>query len=257
MNLKKLLLTNNECYIANKNKKHIPKGGLLHSTGANNPYLSRYIAPDDGLLGKPSSQHWNQVLTGGRKACVHAFIGKLKDGSVATYQVLPWDMPCWGSGSGSLGPTKNANNNGYLQVEICEDGLNDKDYFDLVYKEAVELFAYWSKKFNWNPLTDIICHSEGHKKGISSNHADVMHWFPKYGKNMDLFRQDVKKKIEQGGEDMTEKVYNTLSECPDYAKPTIKKLIDKKLLNGSSNGLNLTESMLRILVITDRAGLYK
>ena len=38
----------------------------------------------------------------------------------------------------------------------------------------------------------IICHSEGAKLGIASNHGDVMHWFPKHGKSMDTFRADVK-----------------------------------------------------------------
>ena len=28
--------------------------------------------------------------------------------------------------------------------------------------------------------------------GIASNHADVMHWFPKHRKSMDTFRADVK-----------------------------------------------------------------
>ena len=37
-----------------------------------------------------------------------------------------------------------------------------------------------------------ICHSEGYKRGIASNHGDVMHWFPKHGKSMDTFRADVK-----------------------------------------------------------------
>lgn len=251
MNLKKLLLTNNECYKIGK--KHTVKGIMVHSTGANNPNLGRYVGPDDGYLNS-GSNHWNVLHPNGRQVCVHAFIGKLKDGSIATYQTLPWDMVGWHSGPGARG---SANYSGFIGFEICEDGLTDKIYFDKVYKEAVELCAYLCKEYKLNPIVDILCHSEGYKKGIASNHADVMHWFPKFGKSMDIFRQDVKKEIEQGGEEVTEKVYNTLSECPDYAKPTIKKLIDKKLLNGSSNGLNLTESMLRILVITDRAGLYK
>ncbi len=53
------------------------------------------------------------------------------------------------------------------------------------------------------------------------------------------------------------KRYNTINEIPDWAKPTIKKLIEKNLLNGSDKGLNLSEDMLRILVINDRAGIYK
>ncbi|HQA15945.1 MAG TPA: amidase, partial [Candidatus Avimonas sp.] len=49
MNLKKLIFTSNDCYRAGKTIA--PKGILVHSTGANNPNLKRYVGPDDGLLG--------------------------------------------------------------------------------------------------------------------------------------------------------------------------------------------------------------
>ena len=39
-----------ECYTAGR--KITPKGIMVHSTGANNPNLKRYVGPDDGLLGK-------------------------------------------------------------------------------------------------------------------------------------------------------------------------------------------------------------
>jgi N-acetylmuramoyl-L-alanine amidase len=79
-----------------------------------------------------------------------------------------------------------------IGFEICEDGLSDPAYFSAVYKEAVELCVYLCKQYG---LTEknIICHCEGCKLGIASNHGDVMHWFPKHGKNMDTFRADVKK----------------------------------------------------------------
>ena len=47
MNLRKLILTENACYKAGKTI--VPKGIMVHSTGANNPYLKRYIGPDDEL----------------------------------------------------------------------------------------------------------------------------------------------------------------------------------------------------------------
>ena len=50
MNLHKLIFTNNACYKAGH--KITPKGIMVHSTGANNPWLKRYVGPDDGLLGK-------------------------------------------------------------------------------------------------------------------------------------------------------------------------------------------------------------
>ena len=83
MNLNTQLLTNNACYITGK--IITPQGVMVHSTGANNPNLNRYVAPDDGKLGTPSSNNWNQYHPQGREVCVHAFIGKLKDGSIATY----------------------------------------------------------------------------------------------------------------------------------------------------------------------------
>lgn len=179
MNLVQHFLTKNDCYIAGK--KITVKGLMLHSTGANNPLLSRYI--DDPELGKISSNHWNQPTPGGRQVCVHAFIGKDKDGNIKTYQTLPWNHRGWGGGGTS--------NDTHIHVEICEDDLKDPKYFAAVYKEAVELFTYLSKMFGLTQ-SDIITHSEGHKLGIASNHADVMHWFPKHGKSMDTFRADVK-----------------------------------------------------------------
>ena len=90
MNLKKLIITENECYKVGQKIK--PKGIMIHSTGANNPYLRRYIGPDDGLLGENQyNNHWNQLRPGGKQVCAHAFIGKLKNGSIASYQTLPWE----------------------------------------------------------------------------------------------------------------------------------------------------------------------
>ena len=44
---------------------------------------------------------------------------------------------------------------------------------------------------------------------------------------------------------------------PDWAKPTIQKLTDKGYLKGDKNGaLGLTNDLLRMLVINDRAGVY-
>lgn len=189
MNLHKRILTENACYKAGRTIA--PKGIMVHSTGANNPNLKRYVGPDDGLLGKNQyNNHWNQEKPGGRQVCVHAFIGKLADGTVATYQTLPWNYRGWHCGSGPKG----SGNDTHISFEICEDNLADASYFGKVYNEAVELCAYLCKEYG---LTEknIICHSEGHAQGIASNHGDVMHWFPKHGKNMDTFRAAVKERL--------------------------------------------------------------
>lgn len=58
--------------------------------------------------------------------------------------------------------------------------------------------------------------------------------------------------------------YNTLAEVPEWGRPTVKKLIDKKAIKGSGkkdeNGdpadMNLSEDMVRLLVWDDRMELY-
>lgn len=127
MNLRKLIFVNNECYKAGKTIT--PKGIMVHSTGANNPNLKRYVGPDDGLLGRNQyNNHWNQPRPDGRQVCVHGFIGKLADGSIATYQTLPWNHRGWHAGGKA--------NDTHIGFEICEDNLNDASYFNKVYKKA-------------------------------------------------------------------------------------------------------------------------
>lgn len=215
MNLKKLILTQNECYKAGRTIT--PKGIMVHSTGANNPNLKRYVGPDDGLLGKNQyKNHWNQHRPDGRQVCVHAFIGKLADGSIATYQTLPWNHRSWHAGGKA--------NDTHIGFEICEDGLTDATYFNKVYKEAVELCVFLCKQYG---LTEknIICHSEGYKLGIASNHADVMHWFPKHGKSMDTFRSDVKKLLETSN---TQKKYYRV-QVGAFSVKTNAEALQKKL----------------------------
>ena len=51
-------------------------------------------------------------------------------------------------------------------------------------------------------------------------------------------------------------VYNTLDEVPGYAKATIEKLMGKDLLVGTGSGLKLSEDMIRVFTVLDRAGLF-
>ena len=201
MNLQKLIFTNNACYKAGRTI--VPKGIMVHSTGANNPNLRRYVGPDDGQLGvNQYGNHWNQNTPDGRQVCVHAFIGKLANGSIATYQTLPWNWRGWHGGGDS--------NSTHIGFEICEDDLKDAAYFRKVFTEAAELCAHLCKQYGLNEA-DIICHSEGYKLGIASNHGDVMHWFPRHGENMDTFRAAVKKLL-VGAAPVTSTV-STRDEC--------------------------------------------
>lgn len=194
MRLRQQYLTRNDCYRAGKTIR--VKGVMVHSTGANNPRVSRYV-PGDGELGRNTGgNHWDQP----GKLCVHAFVGRFADGGVGTVQTLPWNRRAWHCGSGRKG----SGNDTHIAFEICEDGLTDPAYFQAVYWEAVELTAMLCREYGLDPLADgvVICHAEGHKRGIASNHGDVLHWFPRHEKNMDDFRADVARTL-KGEESMS------------------------------------------------------
>lgn len=196
------LLTHNDCYRAGRTIT--PRGVMIHSTGANNPDLCRYVPGDDVIGRNTGDNHWDMPGVG---ACVHAFIGKLADGSVGAVQTLPWNWRGWHCGKGKNG----SGNDTHVSFEICEDGLTDRTYFQQVYQGAAELTAQLCRTYSLDPKKDgvVICHCEGHERGISSNHGDVMHWFPRFGKTMDTFRADVAR-IMEGGEDLTEEQVRTI-----------------------------------------------
>ena len=195
-------MTQSTCYKGTTKMKI--KGVLWHSTGANNPNLKRYVQPDDtaankdeliDLIGANSyGNDWNHTT---RKAGLNCWIGKLADGTVAAIQTMPWDYKPWGCGTGSKGSC----NDGWIQFEICEDGLKDAAYFAKIYKEACEITAYLCQLFGIDPngtvkvngvdVPTILCHADSHKLGLGSNHGDVNHWFPKHGKSMATVRADV------------------------------------------------------------------
>lgn len=51
--------------------------------------------------------------------------------------------------------------------------------------------------------------------------------------------------------------YKYYDDMPDWAKPTISKLVKKGCLKGEGGGvLDLSEDALKLLVINDRAGVY-
>ncbi len=237
MNLMKCLLIENDCYKAGDGMK--PKGVMVHSTGVNNPNLWRYVQPVAGqenydrliaALGKNSNgNHWNR---GGVEKCVHAFIGKLADGSIATVQTLPWEVQAWhcaGSANGT-----------HIAFEICESDLEDYEYFKATYKEAVEFVAHLCKLYGLDPLAPgvVIGHGEGYKLGVASNRSVSRDpWFGPFGYNMDGFRNDVKERMEDmTGEEIVKRIneYTASLPVPDWAEAELKEAVELGITDGTN-----------------------
>lgn len=241
-----------------------PRGVMIHSTGANNPNLRRYVQPDDGILGvNPNNNDWNRP---GLDVSVHAFIGLTQTGEVAAYQILPWEYRAWHCGG--------SGNDTHLSFEICEDDLEDQDYFEKTYQAAMELTAELCRKFGLDPLAPgvVIDHAEGADLGIASNHADVDHWWSRFGVSMDDFRagvarllqkeeepsmtrEEVTQMVKQAlGEDREARIFPRLADVPEWAAATVQKLMAQDALQGDGQALNLSYDFLRVMVALDRIG---
>lgn len=257
-------------------------------------YLGRYITVEGFFLhsvGVGQPDPWvfiRQFNTPNyERACVHGFIGA--DETIIT-------MPCLVTPGRAMRAPHAGNswsNNRYLGFEMTEpkgikytgrgaefvitDKAGATAHAWATIRRAVDLFAQLCAFHNLDPLADgvILGHYEGSARGIASAHADPEHLWRGLGMNynMDQFREDVaaavsKLDTREEENDMTEQevidivkkqktVYETIEEVPEWARPTVRKLMGKGILQGDGSGLGLTYDLTRVLVINDRAGLYE
>lgn len=189
-----------------------PIGTVVHETatpGASDEDEFRYF--DNGA--------------GGRKASVHAFV----DYDSIT-QIIPWNEKAWHAGH-------TANNN-YIGIELCN--YNDAEKFQEIWKRAVWLFAWLHinviKQTTINKTT-LMSHSEVSKKWGETNHSDPDGYFAKFGKTVDMFRQEVQEEIyRQLGTKPKESV--TSSGAADTL--TLQKTLNRLKIR-DSNGNSLAE----------------
>ena len=148
-------MTKNDCYKANK--RRTPTGIQVHSVGCKGTSRDRW-------------RSWN---VSGLKKCANAIID-----TSGIMQTLDWDVRPWLSGSGSKG---NANDT-CVGFEICEPSTS-KDTPEAaayLYGCVLYLCTELCREYGIDPR-EIKCHSELHREGRASNHADVKHWWGKPG----------------------------------------------------------------------------
>lgn len=168
-------------------KKITPTGCVNHSLGVAQPSVDKVFES----MNNPSAG-WG----------VHAILGDFDKGEGRILLTLPFSTRPWGCGSGKYG----SYNNNRVQWEICEpaghtynggtmigyDVKKNEEYFNRMWKLLVAWNVYCAIRFDYS-VNNINDHSESYAKGYATNHADVMHWFPKHGKSMNDLRAEVSK----------------------------------------------------------------
>lgn len=185
LNLQESFITRNRTFT---NPQIItPRGIMIHSVGTPQPRASVFI---NNINNQTASTSYHAIIEEGGRA----------------FQLLPWNYRAWHAGGQA--------NNTHIGVELTEpstirytSGANFVDnnpaetrrFVQDTYQTAVELFADLCRQFGLNPLADgvIISHSEGHRRGIASNHGDVEHLWTPNGLSMAQFRQDIAARLGQ------------------------------------------------------------
>lgn len=147
---------------------------------------------------------------------------------------------------------------------------NSDGNYNTAFQNAVELTKHLMKELNI-PLARVVRHYDASRKNCPASMS----------KNGWVLWNTFKNKLNENEEDLTMAQYDELKKeienirtdvdklkskmvyawvddnMPDWAKPTVTKLMRKGYLKGDGEGkLMLDDNMLRILVINDHAGIY-
>ena len=133
-------------------------------------------------------------------------------------------------------------NSNSIGIEICMNDKNGNVRQGSI-DTAAELARYLMKRYGIL-LANVVMHNQVTGKNCPAPMvSDPALW--------DAFKKSLIK------EDDDEVRYKYYDDIPDWAQPTVSKLVKKGYLKGEGSGvLNLTEDTLKVLVINDRAGLY-
>lgn len=157
-------------------------------------------------------------------------------------------------------------NSGALCIEHV--GNFDLDIMTEEHKKTIIfLNAILCIKFNIHPCTDNIVYHHWYdlNTGERTNSEGILKSCPGrlfFGGNTvenanKNFIPLIKNQINNMEEDNMN-YYKTINDVPDYAKPTIQKLINHRTLKGNDIGeINVSEDFIRIFVVLDREGLIK
>ena len=192
--------------------------------------------------GDTAEGNGNYFAQPNRNASAHYFINRFD----IVQSVLNKDT-AWHCGAKSYKHLKCRNDNS-IGVEMCSKKDDKGQYYinEQTQNTAIKLIKVLMKKYNI-PLENVLRHYDVTGKICPEPFVrNQVQWL------------DFKKKLSEKKKEGAEMIYNYIDEnMPDWAKPTVQKLIDKGALKGDEKGeLLLTGTMLRLFVIHDRMGIY-
>lgn len=195
--------------------------------------------------------HFQYFNTGNRDSSADYFVDGKTILQVNDYHTY-YTWHC-GDGKGKYGIT----NQNSVGIEMCinSDGDHNKAFDNLV-----AVTKHLMQELNIPPER-VVRHYDASRKNCPASMNNGT--WSKWNEFKSMIEEDIDmaklEELENRIAKLENKmVYNYIdTNMPDWAKPTIQKLVDKGYLKGDGNGLGLTDEMLKIFVILDRAGKFE
>ena len=220
--------------------KIIPKGIILHYIG--NP----------GTTARQNASYFSHVNS---QISVHYIVDDTE-----IIEIIPPEQKSYGTSNKEY-------NESYIQIEMCHPDASGKvseatltntvwlcrelmgrfsiheiiRHYDVTGKQC----PLWYVKHpdEWEKLKERILEEEF----TVSQYEEIMKGIERIGERLDRIEAETVNRM----------IYNYVDEnMPEWARGTVQKLMDKGYLRGTEEGLNLDDTMLRILVILDRARVF-
>lgn len=223
----------------------------------------RYIVIHDtgnSSAGANARAHFNYFNSANRSSSADIFVDDDECWIVNDYHKY-YSWHC-GDGQGKYGIT----NSNSVGIEMC---VNSDGNYEKAFRNTVDVARKLMEELNI-PFDRVVRHYDASRKNCpaSMNKGDWHKWnefkdLLKESEELTMSQYDELKKMIS---DLSYKIdrlenpmiYNYIDDnMPEWARPTIQKMVDKGILRGNEKGeLGLNETMLKMFVTNDRAGLY-
>lgn len=239
----------------------IVKKQMAYNYSIRKSAIEYIVVHDTGntATGSNTSAHYNYFNGGNRDSSADVFVDDHSAWYVNDYtKYYSWHC---GDGHGVYGIT----NGNSVGVEMC---INIDGDYETALRNTVEVVRSLMVELNI-PFERVVRHYDASRKkcpaSMSYNNWERWRTFLamlQESEELTMSQYDeLKQMIQNIGARVDNlanpMIYNYIDDnMPDWARPTIQKLVDKGILQGDGDGLNLTEETMRILVINDRTGLY-
>lgn len=231
----------------------IVKKQIKYNTSLRNSSIKYIVIHDTGNTGKGANalSHFNFFNGGNRDSSADFFVDDTLILQINDYNKF-YTWHC-GDGKGKYGIT----NSNSIGIEIC---VNSDGNYNMALLKTVELTKYLMQKLNI-PSNRVVRHYDASRKKCPASMSKNNWAYWQDFKNRILKSEDLTmsqyEELKKMIADLKPPIYNYIDKnMPEYARETVAKLTEKGILKGDENGLNLDDSMLRMLVMLDRAKVF-